>query len=103
MTDIDATIARLQARWDAENEAFEREYAERHSGDQDDDTPTTEPVRKRRPLAFTKRDVARAIEAYMSAGLSVQRVEIEQGNIKIITGQPEPTSITPENEWDTVK
>jgi hypothetical protein len=60
--------------------------------------------RKRRRLTFTKRDVARAISASVSAGLSVARVEIDKdGRIVIVPGQPEPTSVTPENEWDNVK
>jgi hypothetical protein len=62
------------------------------------------PERKRRSLAFTKRDVARAVTASMHAGLSVQRVDIDKtGRISIVTGQPEQISIAPENEWDSVK
>jgi hypothetical protein len=60
----------------------------------------------RRPLAFTKRDLARAIAGHMQAGLSVQRVEIDKnGRIIIVTGQAEATNLAPqsaENEWDTL-
>jgi hypothetical protein len=59
---------------------------------------------KRSPLAFTKRDVTRAIEGHMAAGLSVQRTEIDRtGRISIVTGQPEETSIALENEWDSIR
>jgi hypothetical protein len=60
--------------------------------------------RKRRRLAFTKRDLARAIAGHVQAGLSVQRVEIDQtGHIIIVTGQAEATDLAPlsaENEWN---
>jgi hypothetical protein len=65
------------------------------------DGPVEKRKRTRKPLTFTKRDVARAISAHMSAGLSVGSVNIDrQGIIKITTGQPESTNITPTNEWD---
>ena len=62
------------------------------------------PRRKRRRLAFTKRDVARAVAAHMQSGLGVERVEIDrEGRIVVVTTQAESISIAPANEWDTVK
>jgi hypothetical protein len=61
------------------------------------------PQRKRRPLTFTKRDVARAIAAAKQSGESVLRVEIDGGRIVVVTGQPESISVAPGNEWDSVQ
>lgn len=76
-------------------------------GSDADDAPEPEPVKargNRRPLKFRERDISRAIAGHLKAGLSVQRTEIDaSGRIVIVTGQPEPTTVAPVNEWDTVK
>jgi hypothetical protein len=89
-------IERLERRWLSENREPGCEWI--FTADE------AEPARRtRRPLSFTKRDVARAIAGHMQAGLSVQRVEIDRsGRIVIVTGQAE-TTIAPANEWDYVK
>lgn len=98
-TDIDATLARLQERWDTDYAAFAAEYAAAHPVD-DVETPS----RKRKPLVFRERDVSRAIAGHMKAGLSVVRTEIApDGRIVIVTGAPESAEIAPVNEWDLVR
>jgi hypothetical protein len=109
-TDIDATLARVQARWAAEYAEFEQQYWAEHPPetrtlDTSDDELEPKKIRgNRKPLIFRERDIRRAIAGHMKAGLSVKRTEIDAtGRIVIVTGQPEPTNITPENEWDTVQ
>ena len=59
--------------------------------------------RKRKRLTFTQRDVARAIRAAESAGMSIARIRISRdGDIDIVPGEA-PTNSTTENEWDDVK
>jgi hypothetical protein len=106
--DVNAEFARIEARWASEYRAFEVEYWAEHPPEptlDTDDAPEPNIVkRKRRPLIFRERDIKRAIAGHMKAGLSVKRTEIDaSGRIVIVTGQPEQTSITPENEWDTVQ
>src|SRR6266478_4650496 len=60
--------------------------------------------KQRKPLVFRERDLRRAIAGHLKAGLSVHHTLIDKdGRISIFTGQPEPTSVAPANEWDTVK
>ena len=96
---------RAQVRQEQEI-ARERERLRRILGTPDGSAAgAPEAKRKRRPLTFTKRDLARAIEGHTAAGLSVQRTEIDMksGKIVVVTGQSESVSITPANEWDSVK
>jgi hypothetical protein len=53
--------------------------------------------------AFRQADVAKAIKATVSAGLSVQRVEIDwDGRIILVIGTPVLDAAN-DNEWDTVQ
>lgn len=58
----------------------------------------------RGPLTFKKTDVARAVKALMTAGLGVERVEIDKGEkITVVAGRSTATVAerAPEqNEWD---
>ena len=58
--------------------------------------------RKRKLLSFTQRDVARAIRAAASAGVSIARIRISRnGDIDIVPGQHEPSDerdAAPEND-----
>jgi len=52
----------------------------------------------RGPHSFKKRDVKRAVEAVMAAGLTVSRVELDRdGRIVVVPG-PELTNAA--NDWD---
>lgn len=53
--------------------------------------------------AFRQADVAKAIKATVSAGLSVQRVEIDRdGKIVVVIGTPVLDAAN-DNEWDSVQ
>jgi hypothetical protein len=58
----------------------------------------------RGPLPFRQTDVARAIKGAVSAGLTVQRVEVDKaGKIVVIVGEPDKAErVTPSNSWDSV-
>jgi len=60
----------------------------------------------RGPATFKRRDVTRALQATIAAGLDVQRVEIDRyGKIIVVTGKPaddESEHREGRNEWDTV-
>ncbi len=46
-------------------------------------------VMSRGPQSFKKRDVTRAVEAVMAAGVSVARVEVDKdGKIVVVAGKP---------------
>lgn len=52
---------------------------------------------------FRQADVAKAIRATVSAGLSVQRVEIDRnGKIVVVIGTPVLDAAN-DNEWDSVQ
>jgi hypothetical protein len=59
----------------------------------------------RGPQTFKQGDVTKAVKAVLKAGVRVGRVEIAEGKIVIIAGQPEGGSVIEEatNEWDSVK
>jgi hypothetical protein len=53
--------------------------------------------------SFRQTDVARAIKATVSAGLSVRRVEIDRdGKIVVVIGAPAMEAAN-DNEWDSVQ
>ena len=53
--------------------------------------------------AFRQADVAKAIKATVSAGLSVERVEIDRdGKIIVVIGTPNLDAAN-DNEWDSVQ
>jgi hypothetical protein len=58
----------------------------------------------RGPSKFRQRDVTRALRATVAAGIAVKRVEIENGEIAMVIGEPdEPNGGNIEkNEWDEV-
>jgi hypothetical protein len=49
---------------------------------------------------FKQGDITKAIKGAVNAGLSVRRVEIQEGKIIAFAGQPEKGAT--ENEWDAV-
>jgi hypothetical protein len=57
----------------------------------------------RQPCLFRKRDVKRAVEAVMSAGLGVAGVEIgKDGAIVVVPGKPDDDAGDEINLWDEV-
>lgn len=57
----------------------------------------------RGPSSFKKTDVTRATRAVLSAGLSVERIEIEKGRIVVVPGSPGKAQNGSEpNPWDGV-
>jgi hypothetical protein len=58
----------------------------------------------RGPSKFRQRDVTRTLRATVAAGHAVKRVEIEDGKIVVVVGEPdEPNADNLErNEWDEV-
>jgi hypothetical protein len=53
---------------------------------------------------FRQTDVAKAIKATVSAGLSVRRVEIDRdGKIVVVIGVPDVEAANDNNEWDSVQ
>jgi hypothetical protein len=53
---------------------------------------------------FRQTDVAKAIKAALSLGLSVARFEIDRdGKIVVIIGAPVPDAANDNNEWDSVQ
>ena len=55
---------------------------------------------------FKQGDVTKAVKAVVKAGLKVGRVEIADGKIIVVAGQPgEDAADIPDdaNEWDSVK
>jgi hypothetical protein len=57
----------------------------------------------RGPSTFRQQDLSRALKAVVTAGIKVQRVEIDKGG-KIILVAAETGQGAPEvNEWDSVK
>lgn len=58
----------------------------------------------RGPSNFRQTDVTRALRATEAAGRTVKRIEIENGKIVVVIGEPnEPNADNVEkNEWDEV-
>jgi hypothetical protein len=57
----------------------------------------------RRSVRFTKRDLMRAVEAVLAAGLQIASVRIEpDGTILVIPGAPAPVMSSAHNPWDSV-
>ena len=57
----------------------------------------------RGPQAFRQADVTKAIRGTVSAGLAVQRVEIDRdGKIVVIVSSPNIVAAN-DNEWDSVR
>jgi hypothetical protein len=55
----------------------------------------------RRSVRFTKRDLTRAVEAVLAAGLQIAFVRIEpDGAILVIPGTPAPVPSSASNPWD---
>jgi hypothetical protein len=56
------------------------------------------------PSTFRQRDLMRALRAAVAAGIPVKRVDIENGKIAVVMGEPdEPNAGNVEkNEWDEV-
>jgi hypothetical protein len=55
----------------------------------------------RRPCLFKKRDVTRAAQAVLAAGLDIARVEIaKDGGIVVVPGQPEGQTTTQSDDLD---
>jgi hypothetical protein len=53
---------------------------------------------------FRQADVTKALKGAVNAGVTVKRVEISDGKIVVITGDPSPLlTETTSNEWDAVK
>jgi hypothetical protein len=66
--------------------------------------PVTRRKKQRRPLTFRERDGSRAIRAAMKSHQRIVGISIgTDGTINIKTGEAEQVSVTPANEWDTVK
>jgi hypothetical protein len=52
---------------------------------------------------FRKRDVTRAVQAAVAAGVNVERVEIDKdGKIIVVTGKPKLDACEGDNTWDAV-
>jgi hypothetical protein len=51
---------------------------------------------------FKQGDVTKAIKGTVRAGLSVKRVEVENGKIIVFTGEAPPSASTG-NEWDDIR
>ena len=60
----------------------------------------------RGPSNFRQTDVTRALRATVAAGRTVKRIEIENGKIVVVIGEPnepnEPNAGNEKNEWDEV-
>jgi hypothetical protein len=55
----------------------------------------------RRHVRFTKRDLVRAVEAVLSAGLQIASIRIEpDGAILVIPGKPPSVPSSGANPWD---
>ena len=50
---------------------------------------------------FKQGDVTKAIKGAVNAGLSVKRIEIQEGKIIVFAGRPDDRAQA--NEWDDVK
>jgi hypothetical protein len=50
---------------------------------------------------FKQGDITKAIKGAVNAGLSVGRVEVQEGKIIVFAGRPDDRPQT--NEWDDVK
>jgi hypothetical protein len=48
----------------------------------------------RGPSTFKQQDLTRALKAARAAGVDIQRFEIENGKIVIVTGKPDNTDTT---------
>jgi hypothetical protein len=59
----------------------------------------------RRQCLFKKRDVKRAVEAVMAAGLIVAGVEYDKdGIVRVVPGKPtEPQQNELPNDWDNIQ
>jgi hypothetical protein len=58
-------------------------------------------ARHRRSVRFTKRDLVRAVEAVLSAGLQIASIRIEpDGAILVIPGTPQAVPSSAPNPWD---
>jgi hypothetical protein len=56
-----------------------------------------------RRAAFKRTDVTRATRAVLAAGLSVARIEIQDGKITVVPGNSDqPGQSKAPNEWDEV-
>jgi hypothetical protein len=56
----------------------------------------------RGPLKFRQTDVTRAVKGALSAGLTVQRVEVDKtGKIVVVIAGNEQESAEEPNPWDT--
>ena len=54
----------------------------------------------RRPLAFRQSDVMRAVKAVRAAGMTVARIEVDNGKIVVVVGEPgKVESQTPLDQW----
>jgi len=58
----------------------------------------------RGPCTFRQKDVTRALRATVAAGIPVQRVEIDNGKIVVVAGEPQEQTAEDrrENEWDRI-
>ena len=58
----------------------------------------------RRPSAFKKTDVTRAVRAVLATGLSIERVDVNKdGGFAIVPGKPgEACNCDAPNPWDEV-
>jgi hypothetical protein len=97
LDDLDALMARLNARWDAEY----TQYVAEHPGDDgDEDEPPARRTRQRKP---TLSGVIRQIER---AGLEIARCEYNRdGTVNVVTGKPsveisDDTAPIDRSEWN---
>jgi len=56
----------------------------------------------RGPWTFRPRELTRALRATVAAGIPVKRVEIENGKIAVMVGEPDESNVgtVEKNEWD---
>ena len=57
----------------------------------------------RGPNNFKQRDVSRALRAAMSAGIEVERFEIDQAGRIVVFAEKSAAPAKPANEWDSIK
>jgi hypothetical protein len=52
-----------------------------------------------RPCTFVQHDLVRALLAAKKAGIAIQRFEIENGKITVVTGKPEAEQSNDLDKW----
>jgi hypothetical protein len=101
VSEIEARVARLNARWDAEHREYQKKYREEHVDDEAEAEPPARRTRQRKP------SIASAIRQARKAGeRGAVRVTLPDGTT-IISNEHEPTTTgngacNGVSEWDTL-